>query len=305
MPVASTILMIRPAAFGFNEQTAANNFFQQSTSADKGEIQQQVLSEFDNMVQQLVNQDIEVIVIEDSADPPKPDAIFPNNWFCTFPSGIISVFPMYAPNRRIEKRDDILQWLVENFQTTGFEDWSEYEAEGRFLEGTGSMVIDHNHRIIYACLSERTNLTILEKFALGHGYHAITFNAADKNGRAIYHTNVMMCVGDRFAVICSEAITDETERIAVTQLLESTGHEIITITLEQMHLFAGNMLQLQNIHGDRFIVASKSAWDSLETAQRKKIQSFAMPIIIPVPTIEKIEGGSVRCMMAELFLQGK
>jgi hypothetical protein len=246
-----------------------------------------------------------VIVIDDTPEPPKPDAIFPNNWLCTFPTGVVSIFPMYAPNRRIEKRDDILQWLVENFRTTGFEDWSEYEAEGRFLEGTGSMVIDHANRIIYASLSERTSEAVLEKFAPAHDYHAITFKAVDSKGRPVYHTNVMMCVGDRFAVICAEAIADESERIGVMQLLETTGHEVITISLEQMHAFAGNMLQLQNLHGDRFIILSQTAWDSLDAEQRKKLQSFARPLVMEIPTIERVEGGSVRCMIAELFLESK
>lgn len=305
MPVASTILMIRPAAFSFNEQTAANNFFQTNDATDQQALQQQVLKEFDNMVQTLVDHDIEVLVIEDTPDPPKPDAIFPNNWFCTFPSGELAVFPMYAPNRRDEKRDDILKWLAENFTVSTIEDWSEYEAEGRFLEGTGSMIIDHARRIIYACLSDRTNATVLEKFSAAHGYHAITFTATDNKGRPVYHTNVVMCLGDRFAVLCAEAIKDETEKIAVTQLLESTIGEVITITPDQMHAFAGNMLQLQNMHGDRFIIMSQTAWDSLDAAQRKRLQLFAKPLVIAVPTIEKVEGGSVRCMMAEIFLNAK
>ncbi|HYF32385.1 MAG TPA: arginine deiminase-related protein [Chitinophagaceae bacterium] len=303
MPAASTILMIRPAAFSFNEQTAANNFFQSQPKLQASEIQQQVLDEFDNMTRLLVEQDIEVLVIEDTPEPAKPDAIFPNNWFCTLPSGIIAVFPMFAANRRIEKRDDILQWLTENFQTTGVQDWSEYEAEGRFLEGTGSMVIDHDNKIIYACRSQRTDTSVLEKFASAHGYHALAFSAADQNGRPIYHTNVMMCIGNGFAVVCADAIADETERIAVTQLLESTGHDIIRISLQQMHAFAGNMLQLQNMRGELFIVLSASAWNSLREDQHNQLQSFAQPLVIDVPTIEKIEGGSVRCMMAEIFLK--
>ena len=305
MPLASTILMIRPVAFGYNEQTAANNFFQsRDDSSQQTAIQQQVLAEFDNMTQQLVDHDIEVIVIEDSADPPKPDAIFPNNWFCTFPSGSFSVFPMYAPNRRPEKRDEVVEWIADNFIVASFEDWSEYEAEGLFLEGTGSMVIDHNSKIIYACISERTSESLLKKFAAAKGFQAISFNATDKNGKPIYHTNVMMCIGEDFAVVCSAAIVDETERIAVTQLLQSTGHQLIDISLEQMHSFAGNMLELQNMHGKKFILMSQSAWDSLAPEQQKQLQSFARPLPIAVPTIEQ-EGGSVRCMIAEIFLQPK
>jgi hypothetical protein len=297
--------MIRPAAFGFNEQTAANNFFQNQPTINPETLQQKVLEEFDNMAQLLVEQDIEVLVIEDTPDPPKPDAIFPNNWFCTLPSGELAIFPMYAPNRRLEKRDEILQWLTENYKVTGVEDWSEYEAEGRFLEGTGSMVIDHDNRMIYACRSERTDTAVLEKFASTHGYTALAFGASDINGKPVYHTNVMMCIGDRFAVVCADAIPDETERIAVTQLLESTGREIIRISLEQMHAFAGNMLQLQNMRGEPFIVMSASAWNSLNPEQHAKLQSLITPLVIDIPTIEQVEGGSVRCMMAEIFLQGK
>ena len=305
MPSASTILMIRPAAFGYNEQTAANNFFQNQPSVPMETLQQKVLEEFDNMAQQLVEQDIEVLVIEDTPDPPKPDAIFPNNWFCTLPSGILAVFPMYAANRRLEKRDDILQWLTENYKVTGVEDWSEYEVEGRFLEGTGSMVIDHDNNMIYACRSERTDSSVLEKFASNHGYNAIAFSATDSNGQPIYHTNVMMCIGEQFAVVCADAIKDETERIAVTQLLESTRREIIRISLEQLHSFAGNMLQVQNMRGQPFVIMSASAWNSLDDAQSAKLKSFAKPLVIDIPTIEQVEGGSVRCMMAEIFLPGR
>jgi hypothetical protein len=305
MALASTILMVRPAAFGFNEQTAANNFFQgRPAPGEDASLQEKVLAEFDNMARQLVEYDIEVIAIEDTDDPPKPDAIFPNNWFCTFPSGVLSVFPMYAPNRRNEKRDEILHWIVESFETSGFEDWSEYEAEGYFLEGTGSMVMDHANRIIYACISERTSLSLLQKFAPARGYLAMPFNAVDISGKPIYHTNVMMCIGEGFAVICTDAIADETERIAVTQLLESTGHHIIRISLQQMHAFAGNMLELKNMHGKKFIIMSETAWNSLEDVQRERLNAYAAPIVIPVPTIEQ-EGGSVRCMMAEIFLDAK
>lgn len=303
--IASTIFMIRPAAFSFNEQTAANNFFQSQNAVANDSLQQQVLAEFDNMVQLLVAHDIEVLVIEDTPEPAKPDAIFPNNWFCTFPSGELCVFPMYAPNRRTEKRDDVIEWIADNFKVRNVEDWSEYEAEGRFLEGTGSMVIDHGHQIIYSCISERTDASVLEKFAAAHSYTAIAFKAVDLKGRPVYHTNVMMCVGDRFAIVCAEAIADETERIAVMQLLESTGHEVINISMEQMHAFAGNMLQLQNPQGDRFIVMSQTAWDHLQPAQRERIESYVKPLVIPVPTIEQVEGGSVRCMMAEIFFPGK
>lgn len=303
LPIASSILMIRPAAFGFNEETAVNNFFQSNALVDHSGLQQKVLAEFDHMVQTLKDHDIEVIVIDDTTDPPKPDAIFPNNWLSTLPGGIIAVYPMYAPNRRTEKREDILQMLARKFKVKDVQDWSEFEAEGRFLEGTGSMVIDHDNKMIYACVSERTNLSVLEKFAMANGYQAIVFLATDINGKPVYHTNVVMTLGDRFAVLCEEAIDEEWELIAVRQLLESTGHDIIAISREQMHAFAGNMLQVRNKGGDYFLILSETAFDCLSAEQKARLGNYAQLLPVAVSTIEKVEGGSVRCMIAELFLE--
>jgi hypothetical protein len=283
--------MIRPAAFGFNEETAANNYFQSNPGISKEELQQRALLEFDNMVQTLQKHDIDVMVIDDTKEPVKPDAIFPNNWLSTSPDGIIAVFPMYAPNRRSEKRDDILKTLADKFVVKDVQDWSEFEAEGRFLEGTGSMVMDHDNKMIYAAVSERTNLSVLEKFAATNGYQAIVFLATDKNGRPVYHTNVVMSLGENFAILCEEAIDEEWELIAVRQLLESTGHSIIAITREQMHRFAGNMLPVKNNKGEKLLI------------MRQMLEAYCKLLPIAVPTIEKVEGGSVRCMIAEVFLE--
>ena len=305
MPLASTILMVRPAAFGFNEETAANNYFQSNPGIDKEQLQQKALAEFDNMVQTLRSHGITVLVIEDSKEPPKPDAIFPNNWLSTSPGGVLSVFPMYAPSRRIEKRDEILDQLAKEFVIREVQDWGEYEAEGRFLEGTGSMVIDHDNKMIYACVSERTSLPVLEKYAAANNFQAIVFLATDKNGRPVYHTNVMMALGEGFCVLCEEAIEEEWELIAVRQLLESTGHSIIAITRDQMHQFAGNMLQLKNNDGEKYLVMSRSAFNSLRKEQKQMLEAYSTLLPIAVPTIEEVEGGSVRCMMAEMFLERK
>ena len=305
MPIASTILMIRPAAFGFNEETTLNNFFQVNLSANKEQVQQKALQEFDNMVQVLSSCDIDVIVIDDTPEPVKPDAIFPNNWLSSSPSGTITVFPMYAVNRRSEKRDDVLKTLSEKFIVKNVQDWSKYEEEERFLEGTGSMVVDHDNKMIYASVSERTSLSVLEKFASANGYQAIVFLATDKNGHPVYHTNVMMTLGQKFAVLCEEAIDEEWELIAVRQLLESTGHSIIAITREQMHAFAGNMLELQNKNGEKYLVLSQTAFDSLKKEQLRMLEAYAKLLPIPVPTIEEVAGGSVRCMIAEIFLAEK
>ena len=303
MPLATTILMVRPAAFGFNEETAANNYFQTNPGIGKEVLQQKALAEFDNMVQLLRNEEVDVLVIDDTKEPPKPDALFPNNWLSTSPNGTVSVFPMYAPNRRAEKRDDILQQLARHFVVKDVQDWSEYEAEGRFLEGTGSMVIDHDNKMIYAAVSERTNLSVLEKYAATNNYQAIVFLATDKNGQPVYHTNVMMALGSAFCVLCEEAIEEEWELIAVRQLLESTGHTIIAITREQMHAFAGNMLEVKNKNGENILVLSQSAFNSLRTEQKEMLETYAKLLPVAVPVIEEVEGGSVRCMMAEVFLE--
>jgi hypothetical protein len=305
MAIASTILMVRPAAFGFNEETAANNFFQTNSASSQNELQQKALAEFDNMVAMLRNHVIDVLVIDDTVQPAKPDAIFPNNWLAAFPNGVVSVFPMFAPNRRAEKRDDILQWLAKEFVVKDLQDWSEFEVEGRFLEGTGSMIMDHDNKMIYASASERTSIPVLEKYAAANGYQAIVFIATDKNGHAIYHTNVMMTLGDGFCVLCEEAIDEEWELIAVRQLLESTNHNIIPITRDQVHSFAGNMLEVKNKNGENFLVMSQTAFDSLRKEQKQMLEAFAKLLPIPVPTIEAVEGGSVRCMMAEIFLDRK
>ncbi len=305
MPLTSTILMVRPAAFGFNEETAANNYFQSNPDIGKEEIQQNALLEFDNMVKTLRSHDINVFIIEDTKEPAKPDAIFPNNWLSTSPKGIVSVFPMYAPNRRIEKRDEILEQIAAAFVIRDVQDWTEYEAEGRFLEGTGSMIIDYENKMIYACVSERTSLSVLEKYAATNNFQAIVFLATDKNSMPVYHTNVMMALGEDFCVLCEEAIEEEWELIAVRQLLESTNHAIIAITRDQMHSFAGNMLQVKNNKGEKFLIMSQVAFNSLRKEQKQMLEAYAALLPIAVPTIEEVEGGSVRCMMAEIFLERK
>ena len=305
MVLTSTILMVRPAAFGFNAETAANNYFQSNPNIENNELQQKALTEFDDMVQTLRSHAINVLVIEDTKEPPKPDAIFPNNWLSTSPNGLVSVFPMFAPNRRIEKREAILDQLAKEFIIHDMQDWSEYEIEGRFLEGTGSMIIDYDNKMIYACVSQRTSLSVLEKYAVANSFQAIVFLATDKNGMPVYHTNVVMTLGEGFCVLCEEAIEEEWELIAVRQLLESTNHSIIAITREQMHQFAGNMLQVKNNNDEKFLILSQTAYMSLRKEQKQMLEAYATLLPIAVPTIEEVEGGSVRCMMAEIFLKKK
>jgi hypothetical protein len=304
MQITDTLLMIRPVSFGANEEAAATNFFQSTdTKADPRFVQQAALKEFDYMVEQLRQHDINVLVIDDTPTPVKPSAAFPNNWLSTSPEGVISVFPIYANNRRPEKRDDILKMLAEKFVVKDVQDWSEFEVEGKFLEGTGSMVMDHENKVIYTCYSPRTDVSVLEKFANANKYRAIIFFAVDNNGHPVYHTNVMMTLGENFAILCEEAIEEEWELIAVRQLLESSGHEVIRITKDQMHAFAGNMLQVKNSKGEKFLLMSQTAFDSLTKEQKEELATRSKLLSIPIPVIEKTEGGSVRCMIAEIFLE--
>jgi len=306
MQITDTILMVRPAAFGPNEETATTNFFQSPVKELQGQsFQLAALKEFDNMVEMLRNHDINVLVIDDTPAPVKPSAIFPNNWLSTSPQGIVSVFPMSAPSRRSEKREDILKLLAGKFVVKDIQDWSEFEVEGKFLEGTGSMVIDHDNKVIYTCYSPRTDISVLEKFANANKYRAIAFIATDKNGHPVYHTNVVMTLGENFAVLCEEAIEEEWELIAIRQLLDSSGHDVIRITKSQMHSFAGNMLQVQNNKGKKFLVMSETAFNSLYDNQREELSAKNNLLPIPIPIIEQTEGGSVRCMMAEIFLEKK
>jgi hypothetical protein len=302
MPFTSTILMVRPASFGFNEQTAVNNSFQQKASLEN--IQQKALHEFDAMVDEIISTGIEVIVIEDTADPVKPDAIFPNNWFCTLGDGSVTLFPMYAKNRRLERRTDIVDQLKNNFYITHILDYSKHEEGNIFLEGTGSMVIDHEHKIIYACISERTHPELLHDLAKEIGYTVISFTAKDKKGLAIYHTNVLMCIGNNFCVICDEVI-DAGEREKVFLSLINTHKQVVSISYDQMLHFAGNMLQIQIKTGEPILVMSLSAFNSLHQDQKEQLQFHTQLLPVNINTIETIGGGSARCMMAEIFLLGK
>ncbi|MFM2364185.1 MAG: hypothetical protein RLZZ316_3087 [Bacteroidota bacterium] len=303
MQCANTILMVRPACFGFNRQTAITNAFQQlPQTIPTAAIQEKALQEFDSMVAQLQQHNINVLVVNDTQEPVKPDAVFPNNWLGTTHSGIITLFPMQAVNRRAEKRDDILVALTKKYTVTDVLDWSEFEADGFYLEGTGSMVMDHDNKIIYACLCDRTHKSLLQKYAHYHHYRVMAFTATDESGFPIYHTNVMLSVGQGFAVLAEAAIKNEFERVAVTQLLLATGHIVIPLSTDQLKSFAGNILQVHNTKGESIIVLSKQALQSLTQEQVKKLQQFGKLLPISIPTIEAVGGGGVRCMMAEIFL---
>jgi hypothetical protein len=298
------VLMIRPVCFAGNVQTAASNRFQnlddqQTASA----MQAQALAEFDQLVAVLRAAAVQVQVLDDTAKPHTPDSIFPNNWVSFHADGSVVLHPMLASNRRLERRDDLLPYLnAQGFQIQQVIDLTHYEANSKFLEGTGSLVLDRIHRVAYACLSPRTDLDVLGEFVQRLDYELVIFNAVDGDGMPIYHTNVLLCIGTHFAILCTAAIVAH-EQAAVLHALRSSGHEVIEITLAQMHAFAGNMLELQTTQGDLCVALSQSAWQALTTVQRERLQTLAGPLVASsIPTIERLGGGSVRCMLAEVFL---
>ena len=301
MILTSAVLMVRPASFNYNSQTAENNFFQRRPAMSPAEIQQAVQQEFDRAVQQLRDAGIEVVVVDDTAEPPKPDAVYPNNWFCTMPGKSIQVFPMFAQNRRPERRPEIVKQLVEITDSGTVDDWSVYESAGVFLEGTGSMVFDHEHHAAYAVVSERTAPGLFIKFCRTSGYRPYAFHACDEFEQPVYHTNVMMCLGKGFAVICEEAIEDSDEKTELVTRIRNSGREVIPITRKQATSFAGNMLQLKNDKEEPILVMSSTAEKSLGEEVIKKIEKYTKRLVVQVPTIEAVGGGGIRCMMAELF----
>jgi len=303
-----TLMMIRPVQFRFNEQTAVNNYYQKAIEGlSASEIQLKAASEFNDFVEKLSNKKVNVIVVEDTPEPSTPDSIFPNNWVSFHADGKVGLYPMYAENRRAERRADIL----ENFQSkeglkiSEIIDLSGHEQESRFLEGTGSMILDRPNKIVYAAISNRTNEKVLDEFCDKFGYEAIKFVAnqtVDGKRLPIYHTNVMMCVADELAILCSNSIDDEAERKAVVDSLEKTGKEVIEITEDQKHHFAGNMLQVNGTDGKAYLVMSAAAHQSLNENQINRIENYCEILSSSLDTIEALGGGSARCMMAEVFL---
>ena len=297
----SNILMIRPVSFGFNEQTAESNAFQ-NRDANQQTVQDKALAEFDHFVKTLEHAGVQVTVVNDTPQPHTPDSIFPNNWVSFHDDGTIFLYPMQAENRRLERREDIITDLEDKFKVGHVIDLSRFEADNRFLEGTGSMVLDRENKIAYACLSPRTDKQVLDLFCDQAGYKAISFDAADEHGKAIYHTNVLMCVGSKFAVICADSIPNPHERIVVLESLKSNQKEVITITFDQMNHFAGNMLEVKNKIGETLIVMSKNAFNALDSEQKTTLEKYGKLVYADINTIETNGGGSARCMMAEVHL---
>ena len=307
--ITNNIMMIKPVGFRYNEQTASNNYYQKVLDDLTDEqIQERALSEFNRIVEKLQNIGVNVVIIEDTKSSDTPDSIFPNNWMSSHTNGIICLFPMFAENRRKERREDVFDSLVDEFgfKIEEIKDFTEFEKNGKYLEGTGSMVLDRENKICYAAISVRTDEIAVIQFCTEFGYRPVCFTA-NQNVRserlAIYHTNVMMCVADKFTVICLDSIDNEIEKETVIENLITSGKEIIDITEEQKYRFAGNMLQVMG--NKPYLVMSNSAYNSLSENQIKTIEHYCPIVYSSLDTIEAYGGGSARCMMAEIFLPKK
>lgn len=291
--------MVRPFRFAFNAETAQNNFFQQEDASN--DVPQTALTEFDAFVAQLRGKDVDVTVVQDSPSPWTPDSIFPNNWFSSHLSGELVLYPMFAENRRQERKRALLELLTRNMNHRKVIDLTHWENDGQFLEGTGSMVLDRDKRIAYCCRSPRTSEQVVRDFCARLNYDAVLFDASDANGNLIYHTNVMMAIGTQVAIICLTSIHDDDQKKKVVASLTSAGKIIVDISLNQVAHFAGNMLEVRSRNGQPIMVMSAAARSALTTAQENTIATYSSILSAPLSTIETNGGGSARCMMAEIF----
>lgn len=301
-----TVMMVRPHAFTPNPQTAADNSFQNAgvNAPDAADMAAKAYEEVTRMVETLRENGITVLLFEDDGSRGTPDSVFPNNWITTHANGKIGVHPMYAENRRKERREDVLDYLRAHYAVTDLIDRSAAADTGQFLEGTGVLILDRIYNIAYMCRSRRTNEDLLEQFCRDFGYTPLSFDSVDENGTPIYHTNVMMCLGTHFAIIGLDTIAHETERARVVRALGETGREIIDISQEQIAHFAGNALELTNAGGERLLALSQTAYESLSEKQIAQLKRSVRLLPLPIPTLE-LAGGSVRCMLAEIFLPPK
>lgn len=304
MQTTNHLLMVRPSRFAFNEETAANNVFQQkSKTADEAQrIQRQAVEEFDTYVMLLRENGVTVDVRQDTPEPFTPDSIFPNNCFSTHLMGterVLVVYPMFAHNRRLERAKLFSQEDYAHYDR--MIDLTHWEQEGKFLEGTGSLILDRDHRIAYACRSPRTDEDVLHDWAKRLEYKYFLFDSEDENGMPVYHTNVVMHVGTRFAIVCLDSIKDYSQRQQLSELLTSNDKEVVAITLEQMHQFAGNMLEVRNDKGEKLLIMSASARRSLTAHQIALLEEDVRILSPSLDAIETAGGGSARCMIAEVF----
>ena len=297
----NSVLMIRPGRFFPNPETAADNAFQRNADRDSEALTLLARKEFDAAVETLRAAEVNVHVFEDTAEPEKPDAVFPNNWISTHEDGRIALFPMYSALRRRERRQDIVEQLRKHYRITEVIDYSAFEEEGCCLEGTGSLVFDHLNKIAYVSLSNRSNPKMIERFTEDFSYDPITFTSIGSNGQPIYHTNVMMCIGTAFAMVGLELIPNKVERQHVCGCLEKTGKEIVELSADQIANFAGNAIELHNKSGEKLLVLSTRAHRALTEDQRQRLSCYARLVPLELPTIE-LGGGSARCMIATIHL---
>jgi len=295
------VLMIRPSRFYPNPETAADNAFQRDSDRGSDVLTLMARKEFDAAVQTLRVAGVNVHVFEDTADPEKPDAVFPNNWISTHHDGRIALFPMYSALRRRERRQDIVEELRRHYRVTKVIDYSAFEDEGCCLEGTGSLVFDHLNKVAYTSLSNRSNPKVIQRFADDFSYEAVTFTSIGSNGQPIYHTNVMMCIGTAFAMVGLDMIPKKTERRELRSCLERTGKEIVELSADQIANFTANAIELQNRRSEKLLVLSSRAAGALSEDQRKRLSRYARLVSLKLPTIE-LGGGSARCMMATIHL---
>ncbi len=299
------LLLISPKSFGYNTETARSNAFQVKPENDEVDIQNRALNEFDSVVTLLKENEIEVLVYADTDVPAKPDALFPNNWISTLNDGSIILYPMLAENRRLERRADLVDDLKKRFKVNEVIDISENEKSGKILEGTGSIVFDHASKTAFACRSPRTNEELLNQLCNRIGYTSIVFDAADEKGNPIYHTNVMMWIGEKVASVCLDSIRSDDDQERILNALTSSGHKIVAISYHQMNAFAGNMFEVTNRKGQSFVLMSQTAYHSLLPGQLNEITRYSEPLIVSIDTIEKYGGGGIRCMVAGIYLPEK
>lgn len=297
----NAVLMIRPSCFYPNPETAADNTFQRDADLSEDALTRAAQTEFDNAVEALRSAGVNVNVFQDGTDPKKPDAVFPNNWISTHEDGRVVLYPMYSASRRGERRADIVDELRRFYRVTEVIDYSRFESENCFLEGTGSLVLDRVNQIAYVSLSNRSNARLIRRFSEDFAYEPVVFASVDSTGAPIYHTNVMMCVGTEFAMVSLELIPDESEREQVRTKLKASGKEIVDLSAEQIENFAGNAIELESAHGEKLLVLSARAHGALTHAQRNQLARYVRFIPLDLPTIE-LGGGSARCMIAEIHL---
>jgi len=291
--------MVRPTSFGYNEQTAKNNTFQNKLNISNSH--ELALNEFNNYVSLLINNGVNVITVKDSEYPYTPDSIFPNNWFSTHVDGTLVLYSMFAENRRQERKEIFINEIKRNTNIKRIIDLSIYENENIFLEGTGSLVLDRDNKIMYACKSPRTNEKLIDILCKELNYKYILFDSVDKNNKPIYHTNVLLSVTSDYAIICLDSIKDKKQKETLINSFKETGKEIIEISFNQLEHFLGNILELRNNDNEKLLVMSSTAKDSLNSFQYNKLISKYKIISPNIETIETLGGGSARCMIAELF----